>query len=297
MSFQPYPSYSRFVALAAAVLSGAVAALLLNNLLQQNTPPQLFTRSVGVLAALLATGAALYWALVATRLTYHINRNGVIIQWGWGQQRIPFTAIENITPGQTMAQTPAFKGLNLGGLRVGRGDLAGYGRLKFRTTAPLEQSLLVVTTHNESFVISPQAPEAFIKAWQARQELGPTQQWMLQVRRQWPLNIPVLNDPLTGWLVAAAGLLCLALLGYVSVQYPDLPGALPVHFDNLGRADRIASKSTLFILPTVGALVWAANGWLGAFVYHFEKLGAYFLWGSAVVMQICLWVAVLTITA
>jgi len=296
MSFRPYATYSGYIALGIALVSGAAAMWLIDSLLQQSDPTELFKLLVGLLVALGLTGVALYWTLIAFKLDYHLNRNGLAIQWGLSQQRIPINAIEEVVPGKDIAMPPTFRGINLGGLRFGWGDLAGYGPLKFQTTAPLTQSLLIVTA-NQSYVISPRQPDAFVKAWRTRQELGPTQQWTTQVRRQWPFSIPLLADPLTWWLLGLAVLLCLALFGYISLNYPDLPPSLPVGFNSLGRADRIADKATLFILPAAGVIVWLVNAFLGSLMYRREKVGAYLLWGSSIAMQLTLWVAVLTITA
>lgn len=293
MSFQPYPTRSGFIFSGLAVVFGALAIWLINLLVGQREPAQLFMLLVSLLIVLALAGLALYWSLVAFKLDYHLNRNGLAIQWGLGQQRIPINTIENIVSGQNMAAV--FKGFTVDGLPLGWGNLADNRPLKFRASAPLAQSLLVMTT-NQAYVISPRRPEAFILAWQARQELGPTQHWSTGIRRRWPFNIALLNDPLAGWLLGLSATLCLALLGYLSLNYAGLPPSLPVHFNNLGHADRIADKATLFILPAAGGLVLLFNALLGSLIYRWEKVGAYLLWSSSVVMQLCLWVAMLTIT-
>jgi hypothetical protein len=256
----------------------------------------LYQSFIGLLLMLGLTGLALYWSMVAFRLNYHLNRNGVAIQWGLGQQRIPFQTIQQIIPGQQFRPAEGRKGLNLAGLRLGQSEINGFGLLRFRATAPLSHSLLIVT-EQQTYVISPQQPDSFLAAWQRRQTLGPTQQWAESLRRQWPLNIPILADPLTWWLLGLAALLNLMLLGYVCLNYAGLPQMLPVHFNNLGQADRIATRATLFILPAAGAIVWLFNALLGIVVYRREKIAAYLLWGSAIAMQGCLWIALITITA
>lgn len=296
MSFRAYPTRSGFIALAIVIMAGGTSLTLANLLLQQNQPPAIFKYIMGLLVAVGITAIALHWALIAFKLGYYLNRNGLSIQWGLGQQQIPITAVKTIVRGATISPVPNFRGLNLGGLRFGWSKSAEYGSLKFRATAPLRQSLLIVTA-GEAYVISPDRPDSFLKAWQTRQALGPTQQWRLQVQRQWPLNIPLLADPLTWCLLAGSALLCLALFGYIALRYPELPQALPVHFDSLGRADRIADKMSLFILSAAGATVWSMNAFLGGLIYRREKVAAYLLWAVAAVMQLCLWVAVLTITA
>jgi hypothetical protein len=296
MSFQPYPTRSGFIFLGVTFLFIIVAAFLTRSLLQQNDPPAIFNLLVGLLIVLGIIGATLHWTLVAFKLGYHLNRNGLAIQWGLGQQLIPFNLIQTIIPGKDITMPAKFRGANIAGLRVGRGELPGYGLLKFRATAPLADSLLIITPQ-QAYVISPNQPQAFLRAWHMRQPLGATQQWYEGVRRRWPFNIALLTDPLTWWLLTIAAFFCFALLGYLSLNYPDLPASLPIHYNNLGQADRIADKMTLFTLPAAGGIVWAVNLLLGSFFYQQEKLAAYLLWSSTVVMQFCLWVAVLTITA
>ena len=296
MNFQPHPTRSGFIFLAVAFVALVATAWLVGILLQQSNPANLFPWLLALLVMLLVTGLAVYWAIIAFRLHYHINRNGLAIEWGLGQQRIPFDNIEQIVSGKSFASKASYRGMSLAGLRFGTGELTGYGTLNFRTTAPVENCLLVVTA-DRSYVISPKKPESFLRAWQIRQPLGPTQKWTEGARRHWPLNIPVLNDQLMWALLGAAAFLLLSLLGSISLNYPDYPGALPVHFDVLGRADRIAPKIELFILPAVGGVVWLVNAVLGTLVYNKERMAAYLLWGSTAVMQFCLWIALLTITA
>lgn len=293
MSFVPYPNRAGLILLGVAAIGAIVVALLLQALLQAQAPAELFIRLLALLIVLALTGAAFYGALVAFNLDYHLNRNGLTIRWGLSRQLIPIHLIETIIPGSELTSTPKFRGVALGGLRWGRA-MAETGPLKFRTTAPLEQSLLVVTPA-QTYVISPQQPAAFIRAWQTRQPLGATQQWPHQVHRRWPLNLPLFLDPWTWGLLGLAGLICFALFGYLALQYAALPQSIPIHFDSLGRADRIANKSEVFIFPLAGALVLIFNSLFGSLIYRRERIAAYLLWGTATAMQLYLWLAVLAI--
>jgi hypothetical protein len=296
MSFHPYPTRSGLIFLGVGILLGLAAIWLTSRLLDATEPAIRFTLIIGLLIVLALVVTAFYWTLVVFKLDYHLNRNGLSIQWGLAQQRIPIEAIDDILPGQKLPAEATFKGIAIDGLQLGWGNLAEMGRLKFHTTASLTQSLLVVTP-DRNYVISPRQPDSFLKAWRARKELGPTQKWAADTRWQWPLNIPLFNDRLMWSLIGVSALLCLALVGYISISYADLPPSLPVHFNTLGRADRIADKAILFILPTAGGIVWMINLLLGSLIYRYEKFGAYLLWSSSVAMQLCLWIAALTITA
>jgi len=97
------------------------------------------------------------------------------------------------------------------------------------------------------------------------------------------------------------GMLLLALAGnaalflYVRVQFSTLPAVIPLHFDPSGHPDRLAEKSGLFTLPTIGLLIVGTNLLLGLLLRRRFELASRFLWGGAVVAQILLAVAVYNI--
>lgn len=295
MNFQPYPTRSGFISLGFALLTCAAAFFLINLLPLQTNLADIFKLLVGVLVIVGVAGLALYWAFVAFKLHYHLNRNGLAIRWGLARLLIPFDSISEIVPGSTLETNPSFRGINVAGLRFGWGQSAGYGPLKYFTTAPLAESLLVVTPQ-QTYVISPHQPHQFLTAWQARQTIGPTQQWTVSLRRNWPFNYPLMTDTLAWCFFGLGAVACLSLLGYLAITFTDLPRSLPIHFNAFGVPDRIADKSALFTLPLVGAAIFVINATLGGLFYRWEKVAAYILWGSTVAMQIFLWGAILTLT-
>jgi hypothetical protein len=294
MDFYPYRTRSGYVLLGATVLSGLITAMMFDMLLRQQTPPQMFQALLGLLVLAALSLTALYWTVAVFTLRYHLNRNGLIISWGLGQQRIPFNRIEQIVPGHTITEPATFNGLNLAGLRFGRGRMANLGPLKFWATSPLPQSMLIVTP-GQTYVISPSQPAGLLQAWQARRSLGPTQQWAEEIHRRWPLNLTILSDRVARWLLGAAALLLLALLGYISLNYLNIPPSISIHFNSLGQVDLMASKPFVFLLPAVGAMIWGLNLIIGSTIYRYEKMGTYLLWGSTIAVQLGLWGAALTI--
>ena len=296
MTFEPYPTRSGFIFLSIAIVCAIMAIYLLGFLFDQPEFSAPVSLMIWLLLTLTSCGVAAYWALVAFRLEYHLDRNGLIIQWGSIQHLIPFDKIEAIVPGNNLSPLNTSKVLNIAGLRFGWGYTEAYGPVKFHATTDLPDSLLIVTPHL-TYVISPRHPQQLIRAWQARQSLGPTQIWSLGLKRTWPWNIPFFADQ-WGWrLVGLTILLCLGLFAYLSSIMPNLPTHLPVHFNALGQPDRIAARSTLLILPIAGGGIFLINTIIGSLVYQREKVAAYLLWGSMVIVQLCLWVALLTLTA
>ena len=296
MDFQPYPTRSGFVSLVAAFIFGSIAVWLLKLLLEQSQLYNIFVLLVGLFLVLMILGIMIYWTLVAFNLNYHLDRNGLIVHWGLARQLIPFHTIERIVPGVELSEPGKFKGINLAGLRLGRGELATGAPLRFYSTAALARSLVIVTP-NQAYAISPRQPESLIKAWQTRQALGPTQQWQAEIRRSWPREGSLLGDALGLGLLGLAIVACLALFGYLAFILPQLPPSIPIHFDAFGQADRTADKSALFTLLGAGALALVMNSIIGSLIYHWERVTAYLLWASTVIMQLCLLLAVFMITA
>ncbi len=308
MTFQPTPTRSGYVALGVAVVFGTAAIYLfnlmllphserlataifpLNIMLSSDNLVAVFKILLGFLLAALITLMALYYVIIALKSTYYLDRNGLMIQWGLTQYRIPLEMIEAIIPGQEASSTARFWETNVAGWRWGRGQTADHRPLRFYTTAALTDSMLV-TTPEQTYVISPRQPENFFQAWRQRRALGTTQQWAVAVHRSWPLNSPLLADHLAWWFLGLAALLWLAMAGYLTFNFADLPASIPIHFDAAGRADRIADKMNLLVLPAAGGLVWLVNALLGELAFYRDRLAAYFLWAAALVMQCCLGVA------
>jgi len=85
------------------------------------------------------------------------------------------------------------------------------------------------------------------------------------------------------------------LFGLVSRLYAYLPERMPLHFDALGQADRIAAKSGILVIPGIGMLTLAVNGLLSLLIYQRERLGAYLLAVIALAVQAISWLAAISI--
>lgn len=295
MTFRPYPTRSGQIGLALVTVAGLMLLIVADTLFHQRDPAIAFVLLASCLFLASVALAAVYWTVTALKLTYHLDRNGLAIRWGLGRQLIPFNSVAEIVSGQVVSGPAKFRGLALAGLRLGWGELPEYGLLRFHTTASLADSLLIVTL-DKTYVISPSQPQAFLKAWQAREELGATREWREEIRRSWPFSLAVMSDPLTWWLFGSATITGLALLGYLSFSYASLPAIVPLHFDAWGLADRMVEKSRLFTLPALGGFILTLNAIVGGLVYSKEKLAAYLLWSSTILVQLCLWIAALIIT-
>jgi hypothetical protein len=228
-------------------------------------------------------------------LRYRLNRNGIFVSWVGTEQIIPIRDIQRIVPGREFGGTVVRRrGLRWPGHERGDGMVPGIGRTRFLATRPLEEQLLLVTP-GRAFAISPDDSDAFLHAFESRQELGPNRLLDQSVRRPRWFTWPLWTDQTAWVLLGVAGIVNLGLFGYLCLRFPGLDFQLPLHFNSLGQADRIGTKVELFALPIIGLIILATNLGLGLFLYRHERAGSYLLWGAAAAVQTLFWLAAFSI--
>jgi uncharacterized membrane protein len=109
----------------------------------------------------------------------------------------------------------------------------------------------------------------------------------------------VVRDRYLWALVIVALIVNLGLFAYLILEFsrvpPTLPPLVPLHFDASGEPDRIEPRTALFSLPQIGLIVIVGNLALGALMYRREPLATYLLAGTAIVIQLLLWLATIQI--
>jgi hypothetical protein len=162
------------------------------------------------------------------------------------------------------------------------------------TTTSLAHSTVVLTP-DSAYVVSPREPGAFVEAWNVRRPLGPTQYWQEGKQRAWLLDLPLWSDRLA-WVLVGLGLLAsLAMQGYLTCVFEQLPSVLTFHFNVLGQPDRIASRTEILRLPQIALLMLVLDLGLGFVIYRRERAAALLIWGGGGIVQLLVWGAVLTI--
>jgi hypothetical protein len=228
-------------------------------------------------------------------LRYYLDRNGISVRWIGSEQIIPIRDIQQIVQGAQLGDTVVRRrGLHWPGHERGDGLVPGIGRTRFLATRPLVEQLLLVTP-GRSFGISPQHTDGFLEAFEVRQKLGPNRLLEQQVRRATWLTWPFMTDQAAWALLGAAAIINLGLFGYLTIRFPGLDYQLPLHFNQLGQADRIGTKMELFALPVIGLIILGTNLVLGLILYRRERAGSYLLWGASAAVQALFWLAAFSI--
>jgi hypothetical protein len=300
LTYRPKSSVGGALGLLFIVLILAVDALLVRALVVHSLRPQQinllsFLIGLAILASLPALALAAYETVNWFSLRYDLNRNGIVIRWLGTEQIIPLGDVKRIVPGAQFGETLVRRrGIYWPGHERGDGLVPGVGRTRFLATRPLAEQLLLITP-GQAFAISPRISDGFLKGFEARRAMGPNRILERELRHAPWRRLSLWTDQ-TAWVLLGAALVVnLGLFGYLAARFPGLDLQLPLHFNNLGQADRIGNKVELFDLPIIGLIILGTNLALGLLLYRRERAGSYLLWGAAAAAQALFWLATFSI--
>jgi hypothetical protein len=254
-----------------------------------------FVITLVVLCSVPALLFLFYQTVSCLTLRYRLDRNGVTIRWAGTEQVIPIRSILRIVPGSQFEGTIVHRrGPHWPGHERGDGLVPGMGRTRFLASRPLAEQLLLVTS-SRAFAISPWDPDAFLRAFESRRELGPNRLLEQEMRPAAWATWSFWSDQRVWLLLGAAIIINVALFGFICARFPGLDAQLPLHFGRLGQVDRIGTKAELFALPIIGLIILGTNLILGLALYRRERAGSYLLWGAAAAAQTLFWLATFSI--
>ncbi len=252
-------------------------------------PVDLLTFILGLIVAFSLPALVLmaYWLYSLVGMRYTLDRNGLVITCGATKQTVPMNSIRQVIPGAGHVLEGRMHGVRWPGYWLGHGHLAGLGLTLFYATVPLDEQLLLVTP-TLTYAISPADVKAFIRALETRRQLGILQRWSQESQQARFATWPIWSDRVGHVLLGLGLLLSAGLFAYLCWRYPSLPSIVPLHFDAAGAVDRSGARSSLFILPLIGLLIWGGNGALGLLLRAREYVAAYLLWSGTLLVQVLL---------
>ncbi|MCO6449473.1 MAG: DUF1648 domain-containing protein [Caldilineales bacterium] len=283
MSFHPLTSKDHLYAVIAAVVLAIVAALFALIFLRNPLGPS--TVIIGVLLivgfGLLAVLLYRLWELRS--LDYWIDRDALRVLWAGETVIIPLDAI------QSLDTQPVGVNLSHRWWKWPAGWVqpvnAGVRLAAYASHGPSEG--LLVNTNRRSYLLTPDSIPDFTQAIAERQQFGAMRKLEEKVETPFWRQHWVVKERLGQALIVAGLLLGLLLLANIIWRFPMLPAEIPLHFNAAGVPDRMAARSSLFILPIITLLMWALNVVLGIFFYdRGQRLAAYLLWGNAILIQL-----------
>lgn len=238
----------------------------------------------------------IYRTWAAFSLEYWIDRNTITLRWAHLQQVIPTQSVREMMvqeaalpintrwsllrwplPFLAIASQPTAQSVNL-----------------CATRPPAE--CIILKTDAGVYALSPADVDGFVETLQARYRLGATQiVHPARVRRTWLAN--TLADDRQGiWLLVVGLLGVLLLFAVLTISFPDLPDVLAVRYNSQGLPEEIREKSALFRLLVIGLLAWGVNAIGGIwFATQRQRIGAHMLWGGAIIVQVFLLLALISL--
>lgn len=276
MVFKPRRSIGVLVGIAIILSLLALDALLLSYLRQNQVNLFFFIFALFVTLSLPLLALLSYLVCALLSLRYHLHRDALTIVWGATQQIIPMSNIRQVVRGQDLEKEVKVRGVSWPGYSVGYSQIEGIGHTLIYATEPVARQLLVVTLSG-AYGVSPADPDGFLDAFEIRQHIGPMRLLSYEHRQPHFLRWPIWRDRLANLFLALGLGANLILFGYVCWHYPAL------------------GRTEILRLPVIGLTTFIVNSSLGILIHSRQRVGAYLLWGGAVVVQLLSWLAVVNV--
>ncbi len=246
---------------------------------------------VGAATVLVFYGA---WGLLT--LEYQVDRNSIRIHCRRSTFVIPIGSIKRVIKSErTTTQSLEWWRWPASFMRA---EQRSDGKLlTMLATRPVHNCVLL-DTGNTLFALSPAASEQFLSTLQENYRIG-----AIGVLEENSATAQVFDLQLLLGVdriarnILLAGLIGVGLLfALLLIRYPFLPETMAVRFDSNGIPELVREKSGLFLLPMIGMICWLINGLWGIWmVSRNQVIGAYLLWSGAVIVQLCLFFALLSL--
>lgn len=237
----------------------------------------------------------IYRTWAAFSLEYWVDRNAITLRWAHLQQVIPTQSVREIVNGALLPVEERASLLRWPMPFLAIANQPAAHSVNLCATRPPAECI-VLRTDAGDYALSPADADGFVEALQARYRMGATQiVTPTRVRRTWLAN--TLGDDPQGVGLLIAGLIgVLLLFAVLTISFPDLPDVLAVRYNSQGLPEEIREKSALFRLLVIGLLAWGVNAVGGIwFATQRQRMGAHMLWGGAIVVQVFLLLALVSL--
>lgn len=109
-----------------------------------------------------------------------------------------------------------------------------------------------------------------------------------------PALRPMLHRDRFSLAVAGIGVLTtVAMVGYIMIQYDDIPPSLTLHWNVDGLPGRVGEPREIWILPVIAGLVLIANVGLAWSIAQFDRFAARLLVSSTLLVHLVTWLALI----
>ena len=196
---------------------------------------------------------------------YMLERDGLRIQWGLRMEYIPLSEIEWIRSfnetGFLLRKPP----LALPGAVLGKVNHPDLGNVEF--LASDDQNWVMIATQSKILIISPERKNEFLVAFQRMMEMGSLMPIQSESRMPIAFVEEVFRNRMARTLLISG--FFLAIMGFISTALfiPTAP-LIPMGYNSLGQTLEPVAAEQLYLLPIIGAVIFAFNMILGFYLFR-----------------------------
>ena len=236
----------------------------------------------------------IYRAYALARANYRLERDGIRLRWGLRAEDIPLPEVEWVRRPSDLASDLPLPPLRWPGALLGMVNAADLGPMEY--LASNNENLLLIATPQRVYAISPEDPNAFLRAFQQTLELGSLTPISSSSVLPAAYLVQVWADRIARNLLAAGFILNLLLFVGIGLIIPGKVSA-SMGFDPNGMPLPGVPAEQMLLLPLLGGFIYLVDLTTGLFFYRrgTYTLLAYIIWGSAVTTAFLLITAVLLI--
>ncbi len=216
---------------------------------------------------------------------YTLARDHIRLQWGWRVEVIPTHQVRWIRPAADLKVPLPLPWLRWPGAFVGTRRMPDGTPLEFM--ASQKEKLLLISSQERIFAISPRQPEALLGAYRRLIELGSLNPSPPESIHPSFLLARVWQAPPARYLLLTGFLLGVALLVWISLSIPR-HAQVSLGFTPTGAPREPLPGIQLMLLPVFNAFVYFVNGSLGLFFFRHKETysWSYLLWSVSVLVVV-----------
>ena len=235
-----------------------------------------------------------YRAYALWRASYFIERDGIYLRWGLREVVIPMDVVTWVRSSQEFESGLPRPWFRWPGAVLGVRLLPDGTRVEY--LAAQSNQLILISTEDGIYAISPANPEEFMLAYQRFAELGSLTP--LSPHSVYPANLlrRVWASPSARYMLLGGLIVTLLLLVLVSLYVPSSP-QISLGFNPDGSPASKVPSVYLLLLPVLNSMFYSVNALFGLYLFRVEERQtlAYLLWGSGLLTAILFIIAVVLI--
>ena len=292
--FPPYRRLGLIFHAAAALILLGVAVLVFFQVYQREVGQVFITGVLVSVVLVIPLPLLVYRGYALAQASYALDRDGLRIRWGLRAEDIPLPQIEWVRPANELGFRLQLPFLQWPGAVVGKRKVEGLGPVEF--IASDVRSLLLVATPEKVYAISPADERSFVRTYHRIIELGS----LTPIPPRSVLPAAFLErvwQDLRARYMIIAGFGLTGLLLVVAILLIPVHASVFLGYNAAGQPLDPVSSERLLLLPLLGGVEYFIDLLVGLYFYRLndQRLVAYFLWGSSILLPLLLLLAIILI--